>query len=61
MGFIDADGTVNHYPHYTKDKRYYRNQLTLAVGNKYQLDLLPFLKEFGGKIYFDKGGGSSFI
>lgn len=61
MGFIDADGTVNYYPHYTKDKRYYRNQLTLAVGNKYHKDLLPFLKEFGGKIYFDKGGGSSFI
>jgi hypothetical protein len=23
--------------------------------------LYPFVKEFGGKIYFDRGGGSSFI
>ena len=60
MGFFDADGTVNFYPHF-KNHIHYRNQLTISVGNKYYQNLLSFKNRFGGNIYFDKGGSGKFI
>jgi ubiquinol-cytochrome c reductase cytochrome b subunit len=60
MGFFDADGTVNFYPHF-KNQIHYRNQLTISVSNKYYQNLLPFKIRFGGHIYFDKSGSGKFI
>jgi hypothetical protein len=60
MGFFDAEGTVNFYPHF-KNKIHYRNQLTISVGNKHYQNLLPFKIKFGGHIYFDKSGSGGFI
>jgi hypothetical protein len=60
MGFFDADGTINFYPHF-KNQIHYRNQLTISVGNKHYQNLLSFKNRFGGNIYFDKGGSGKFI
>jgi hypothetical protein len=60
MGFFDADGTVNFYPHF-KNQIHYRNQLTISVSNKHYQNILPFQIKFGGHIYFDKSGSGGFI
>ena len=49
-GFFDADGTIG----YSLKGPYSRPQLTLSVTNKIYTDVEPFLKCFGGQIYFDK-------
>ena len=59
MGMIDADGTINYYPHY-KNNVYYRNQLTISVFCKHYQDVIVFKNEFGGLIYFDKTGTGGF-
>jgi ubiquinol-cytochrome c reductase cytochrome b subunit len=59
MGMLDADGTVNFYPHF-KDGIHYRNQLTISVSNKYYHNLILFKEKFGGHIYFDKSGSGKF-
>jgi hypothetical protein len=50
-GFFDADGTIGYYI----KGRYNQPQLTLSVTNKLYVDLYPFLKVFGGSIYFEEG------
>lgn len=60
IGFFDADGSINFYPHYTKNNIHYRNQLTIAIFNKYKKDLEPFKDLFGGDIYYDKKGSGGY-
>jgi len=55
MGLLDADGTVNFYPH-SVNKVVYRNQLTITVFQKYYINVLAFQNKFGGHIYYDKSG-----
>lgn len=49
-GFFDADGTIGYYP----KGPYNRPQLTLSVTNKLYVDVVHFMSNFGGAIYFDK-------
>ena len=53
-GFFDADGTIGFY---LKNER---PQLTISVSNKLYTDLSPFMEEFGGNIYFDRGSNGSY-
>lgn len=53
-GFFDADGTVTYsikdgYP-----------QLTISVTNKLEQNVIHFVKDFSGKVSFDKGGYGSY-
>ena len=53
-GFFDADGTIGFY---IKNEI---PQLTISVSNKLWMDLNPFIENFGGNIYFDKGSNGSY-
>lgn len=54
-GFFDANGTIGFY---LKNEI---TQLTISVSNKLYTDLTPFMHNFGGNIYFDKGSNGSYI
>jgi len=49
-GFFDADGTIGYY---LKGSKGYP-QLTLSVTNKLYVDVVHFLTNLGGAIYFDQ-------
>lgn len=49
-GFFDGDGTIGYY---LKGSNLYP-QLTLSVANKLYVDVVHFMTNFGGAIYFDK-------
>lgn len=55
MGMLDADGTINFYPHF-KNEIIYRNQLTIRVYQKYLINIQAFQNMFGGSINYDKSG-----
>ena len=59
MGMLDANGTINFYPHF-KNGIHYRNQLTISVSNKHYHNLVMFKEKYGGHIYFDKSGSGKF-
>lgn len=59
IGILDADGTINFYPHF-KNEILYRNQLTIRVYQKYLINIQAFQKMFGGSIYYDKRGSGGY-
>lgn len=56
---LDADGTINFYPHFKNDI-IYRNQLTIRVFQKYLINIQAFQNMFGGSIYYDKKGSGGY-
>lgn len=57
-GLLDSDGTINFYKRTYNDT--YRYQLTISITNKSRSNIEFLLKEFGGNIYFDKGGNGKY-